>query len=476
MVMVMNIPSWTPKTNLLLLCPFETPSNKCCVVQNNNFFFHQHCHGGLDIIDHAFGTEFPTSLLNELQGHGWIDDLDRGIVGRLKPARTKMDVELACVMHRLGGNISMVYENNGGTSNPSMEGNDSIRGDVSAFLPRHERLKSSFPTQYPYFHKLIGSIERTVVGNYNGKQIKSIESTSAPYTNNTIHFQIDTSLTSVQIAKYAGDGKAGYPRHCDRGAVCLHELSNSNNAQDSNGGSAMERILTFVYYLTPVDWDQELDGGALRMYSPVRNDDANDNSTDHDLYFDIVPYSDRLVVFRSDIMEHQVLPSLRRDRIAITVWLYGRVVHTVPITEEAQISSSPLFLQPSARDDSYLHPTFTLPPPLPVTTRTNTPSQEEKTIFVAIPSYRDNETWPTIKSLVEMALLPGRVYIGVVFQVDTASEEETKRFTTAVGSGVTINSSHWNRESYFRSIVMDFRHSTGKHCCCILHLILGVTT
>jgi hypothetical protein len=62
-----------------------------------------------------------------------------------------------------------------------------------------------------------------------------------------------------------------------------------------------------------------------------------------------------------------------------------------------------------------------------------------------------------------MALLPGRVYIGVVFQVDTASEEETKRFTTAVGSGVTIKSSYWNRESHFRSIVMDFRHSTGKH-------------
>ena len=460
MVMNIPIPSWTPKTNLLLLCPFESPSSKCCVVQNN-FHHHHHGHGGLDIIDHAFGKEFPNSLLNELQGHGWIDDLDRGIVGRLKPARTKMDVDLACVLHRLGGNISMVYENNGDTSNPSMERNFSIRGDVSAFLPRHERMKSSFPTQYPYLHKLISSIERTVVRNCNGKQ--SNESTSAPNTNNTIHFQIDTNLTSVQIAKYAGDGKAGYPRHCDRGAVCLHELSNSNNAQDSNGGSAMERILTFVYYLTPEDWDQELDGGALRMYSPIRSDDANDNSTDHDLYFDIVPYSDRLVVFRSDIIEHQVLPSLRRDRIAITVWLYGRVVHTVPITEAAHISSSPLDPQPSTRDDSYLHSTVSLPPPLPVTTRTNTSRQEGKTIFVAIPSYRDNETWPTIKSLVEMALLPGRVYIGVVFQVDTASEEETKRFTTAVGSGVSINSSHWSRESHVRSIVMDFRHSTGKH-------------
>ena len=416
-------------------------------------------HGGFDIIDHAFGKSFPSSLLEELQ--------ENGIIGALKPARTKLDVDLADVMQKsffgndYYNNTSISHEKNDNdtTSNLSTDRRgSSIRGDISAFLPRHVRRQDSFPTQYPHLHKLISSIEHTVVGSSsNGKQTISHES-SSPIKRSNIYFEIDTNLTSVQIAKYAGDGMAGYPRHCDRGVACRHESSLSNghdshSAQNSNG-----RIVTFVYYLTPEDWDQELDGGALRMFSPMIGEDPtpnHDDSSNRDLYFDIVPYADRLVVFRSDLMEHQVLPSLRRDRIAITVWLYGKVVLTRPNNELdlQQTAALPFDYPPTETDSS-------LPPPLPVVLSTD--DEEEKSIFVAIPSYRDEETWPTIKSLIEMACRPKRVYIGVVFQVDTASEEETKRFTSVAGCGVTIQSSLWSQSLNFRSIIMDYRHSTGE--------------
>lgn len=82
----------------------------------------------------------------------------------------------------------------------------------------------------------------------------------------------------------------------------------------------------------------------------------------------------------------------------------------------------------------------------------------EESIFVAIPSYRDEETWPTIKSLVETACHPERVYIAVVFQ----SHEEMQRLTTANGSGISIESSQGKQETNLRSIIMDYRHAAGE--------------
>lgn len=365
-----------------------------------------------------------------------------------------MDVDLVGLLQSFGSTTSMFNDAIG----------SGIRGDLSAFIPRHERMKDSFPMQYPYLHKLISSIEHSVCSRI-GKQTILVNE-SLPSKTNTSYVEIDTNLTSVQIAKYTGDGKAGYARHCDRGAVCLNESSNSSKIEHSNG-SAMERILTFVYYVTP-EWDQELDGGALRMFSPSIRDDANANNVDPESYFDVVPYADRLVVFRSDIIEHQVFPSLRRDRIAITVWLYGKVVQLGPNKGEGILSSDELGLQPSALPLNCLpkETVSSLPPPLPMASHTTSCEDQVqyKSIFVAIPSYRDEESWPTIKSLVEMSCFPERIYIGVIFQVDTASEEETKRFTTAVGSGVTVQSSRWNEATNFRSIVMDYRHATGKNC------------
>jgi len=73
------------------------------------------------------------------------------------------------------------------------------------------------------------------------------------------------------------------------------------------------RILSAICYLNK-DW-KESDGGHLRLYAdsgPI----------------DVSPLAGRLVCFRSDMLEHEVLPA-SRDRLSLTGWLldqYGDVV------------------------------------------------------------------------------------------------------------------------------------------------------
>lgn len=67
------------------------------------------------------------------------------------------------------------------------------------------------------------------------------------------------------------------------------------------------RVLSAVCYLN-ADWSAH-DGGALRVYPP-------DGAAPHD----VLPIGGRLVVFRADTIEHEVLPA-HRDRLSIAAWL-----------------------------------------------------------------------------------------------------------------------------------------------------------
>ena len=338
---------------------------------------------GYDVINDVFGPDFAAALLAELRGNGWLDP------EQLRPARTKADADTQGLLSgfaQIGG-----FGENIGTN---------VRGDRSTFVSREARAKESFPANHPLMHEAISSIESTSERSF-GK---------------SIHF--DRSLTSVQIAVYPGDGHSGYPRHCDRGAKCLRESAGATTAGNKDPA---QRILTFVYYLNPEDWDAKLDGGALRMYTAEAT------------HVDVVPKFDRLVAFRSDLIEHEVMPSRRRERLAVTVWLYGKIV-TVSDRRGC------------------------LPPALPI--HRTVAQTDSATIFVAIPAYRDAETWPTIKSLIESASFPERVHVGVVFQVDTSSEQETRRFTTAEGSGVSIDAS-WDQSSRLRTILLDYKSASG---------------
>lgn len=70
------------------------------------------------------------------------------------------------------------------------------------------------------------------------------------------------------------------------------------------------RRLSIILYLNK-NWSDDL-GGQLRMHLPGATKD-------------IVPQEGRLVCFRSDLIEHEVLPA-SRERLSITGWILDRPV------------------------------------------------------------------------------------------------------------------------------------------------------
>lgn len=70
------------------------------------------------------------------------------------------------------------------------------------------------------------------------------------------------------------------------------------------------RIVTIILYLNE-SWT-EADGGQLRMYFP--QEDGSERVED------VLPVGGRLVVFLSEEIPHEVLPT-RKERISITGWL-----------------------------------------------------------------------------------------------------------------------------------------------------------
>jgi SM-20-related protein len=69
------------------------------------------------------------------------------------------------------------------------------------------------------------------------------------------------------------------------------------------------RKLSVICYLNK-DWS-ESDGGQLRLYLKEESKD-------------VFPLAGRLVCFRSDLLEHEVLPAIR-ERLSLTGWLVDRV-------------------------------------------------------------------------------------------------------------------------------------------------------
>jgi SM-20-related protein len=104
----------------------------------------------------------------------------------------------------------------------------------------------------------------------------------------------DSNKTQIQLTCYPGEG-ARYIRHLD-----------------AYVGSS-ERRITCLYYLNPEykDANDAKLGGDLRVF--------HDNSDDQ--FTDIAPIGDRLVIFQSRLLEHEVLASYFK-RFAITVWFY----------------------------------------------------------------------------------------------------------------------------------------------------------
>ena len=94
----------------------------------------------------------------------------------------------------------------------------------------------------------------------------------------------------VQAARYPGGGTR-YARH-----------------RDAFAGRASRRV-SAIWYANP-EW-HPAHGGQLRLYPEAGPSES------------IEPVLDRLVVFLSEKVEHEVLPAWA-DRYAVTAWYYGR--------------------------------------------------------------------------------------------------------------------------------------------------------
>jgi SM-20-related protein len=70
------------------------------------------------------------------------------------------------------------------------------------------------------------------------------------------------------------------------------------------------RKLSFICYLNP-EWQPEA-GGQLRLYLPLTSGGEE--------VVDIAPTAGKLVCFKSDVLEHEVLPT-RQERWSITGWM-----------------------------------------------------------------------------------------------------------------------------------------------------------
>ena len=106
-----------------------------------------------------------------------------------------------------------------------------------------------------------------------------------------------------------------------------------------------------------------------------------------DKIVDVVPHIGRVVIFKSEKIEHEVKPTLGYERFAVTVW-FNQVVQqatSIPKTVDTQ-----------------------------------------PTIFVGIPAYRDSQLIYTLQSLVSEAEKPNMLRIAVFIQHNMESEDDAK--------------------------------------------------
>ncbi len=273
---------------------------------------------------------------------------------------------------------------------------------------------------------------------------------------------------SIQLAYYPGDGKR-YVRHRDA-------FPPDEQAPDGKKTKLESvRCLTVIYYLN-AEWEPS-QGGELRLF--LGNGDGEERT------WDVAPLLDRVVVFRSDVVEHEVLAT-HGPRYALTCWFYGRPTHTTPLPSlpaPSPLAALALSMACAAAATPAPTPTKkeTLPspaplvacspprartrgasssaPPLDVEASSSGSSQEEETatIFVSVASYRDSECQHTLQNLFKTAMRSERIFVGVVWQ---ASEEEDAHCFTHPLPPV------WAKQ--VRTLKMDYREAAGP--CWARHL------
>ncbi|CAM9305152.1 unnamed protein product [Choristocarpus tenellus] len=239
-----------------------------------------------------------------------------------------------------------------------------------------------------------------------------------------------TGTTSVQLAYYPGDGR-GYVRHLDT----------PKSARESEEANRKASI-TMLYYLNP-NWDASM-GGQLRIHlGPMGNRGSKEDqfntqpAPSKDGVWDIEPLLDRTVIFRSELVHHEVLPAFS-PRLAVTMWFHGRQAPLVP-PPIPPVGSTTLLHSPVpspavamiASEDTR-DKVRSLPIPRNEDENLNRHAREA-TIFVSVVSYRDSETNPTVTDLWDRAENPARVSVGVVWQLEEGEQEDERMFSAGTG-------------------------------------------
>ncbi|KAM9965619.1 hypothetical protein ACTFIR_005790 [Dictyostelium discoideum] len=110
--------------------------------------------------------------------------------------------------------------------------------------------------------------------------------------------------TQTQLAVYLNGGR--YIKHRD--------------SFYSSESLTISRRITMIYYVNK-DWKKG-DGGELRLYTNNPNNTNQKELKQTEEFIDIEPTADRLLIFLSPFLEHEVLQCNFEPRIAITTWIY----------------------------------------------------------------------------------------------------------------------------------------------------------
>ncbi len=108
----------------------------------------------------------------------------------------------------------------------------------------------------------------------------------------------------LSLLPLCGAGSHGYVKHLD------------TSSEHTN--MPYQRLVTAVYYLNQ-GWKAG-DGGCLRVYCTPNG--VPPSTPEPYPVVDIEPFSDRLVIFRSEKVEHEVLHNVE-IRMALTLWIYS---------------------------------------------------------------------------------------------------------------------------------------------------------
>jgi hypothetical protein len=202
-------------------------------------------------------------------------------------------------------------------------------------------------SSWPWLQHLLQRVETVVneLGGIEGVTLPPGSSSENERANAVLgqDFKLCTSRSRVMVTKYEGkdDLSSHYEKHLDNG--------------NKNG-----RKVTAIYYVNK-DW-RRTDGGALRLY--LRNhcrrvrrrgeegfetqqereeekgkgkgegEEEEEESTE--IYCDVEPVADRLVLFMSDVRTpHEVLPT-HTDRFAVTLWFWDPVEKAASERRRAQ--------------------------------------------------------------------------------------------------------------------------------------------